>query len=157
MTYEIRNFETKDLEDAAHLIQNFWGLNVEFEPSIELKENALEHIKQDLQRNAGREDQMILVARSATGSMVGIIRVEFRQGKFHGPDKWGNVVEFYVLPRERRKAVAKSLLDTTLDKLREKGINMLTAEFPTQNIPAASFYERNGFRAFQTVYVKELE
>jgi ribosomal protein S18 acetylase RimI-like enzyme len=156
MSYEITEFQKSDLEDAAHLIHNFWGLNVEFEPSIELEENTLEHIKDDLKLAFGREDQMILLARS-NGNPVGIIRVEMKKCKFRGPDRWGNIVEFYVLPRERRKAVAKSLLDSATDLLRKKGIRMVTSEFPTQNVPAASFYERNGFRPFETVFAKELE
>jgi ribosomal protein S18 acetylase RimI-like enzyme len=157
MAHEIRSFEEKDLEDAAHLINNFWGLNVEFEPSIELKENAFEKIKEDLREHTGREDQLILVAKSESGqNLTGIIRVELKRGKFHGPERWGNVVEFYVLPRARRKAVAKGLLDAALDKLKQKGIQMITAEFPTQNVPAASFYEKNGFRPLQTVFVKDL-
>jgi ribosomal protein S18 acetylase RimI-like enzyme len=157
MSYQIQEFQIKDLDDAAHLIHNFWGLNVEFEPTIELEENAFEHIKEDLRQAVGREDQMILVARSDHGSLLGIIRVEMRKGKFRGPVHWGNIVEFYVLPRERRHSVAKKLLDGAMEKLKQKGIKMVTSEFPTQNVPAASFYERNGFRPFETVFAKELE
>lgn len=158
MPYQIQEFQMKELEDAAHLIHNFWGLNVEFEPTIEIGKGELEQIKEDLKQAAGRDDQMILVARAESGTnLLGIIRVELRKGKFRGPDAWGNIVEFYVLPRERRRAVAKSLLESASEELKKKGIKILTAEFPTQNVPAASFYERNGFRPFETVFAKELD
>jgi len=156
MSIQIQEFQGKDLDDAARLIHNFWGLNVEFEPSIELGENEPDQIKEDLRQAAGREDQIILVARTQS-ALAGILRVEMKKGKFRGPDIWGNIVEFYVMPRERRKAVAKNLLDAAVDALQKRGIKMLTAEFPTQNVPAASFYERNGFRPFETVFAKELE
>jgi ribosomal protein S18 acetylase RimI-like enzyme len=158
MSYQVQELESKDLDDAAHLIHNFWGLNVEFEPTIQLDDRAFEHIREDLKQALGRDDQMILVARSQSSiALLGIIRVEMKKGKFRGPDNWGNIVEFYVLPRERRRDVAKTLLDSAASELKKKGIKMLTAEFPTQNVPAASFYERNGFHPFETVFARELE
>ncbi len=158
MPFQIHEFQGKDLESAAHLIHNFWGLNVEFEPAIGLGESEFEQIKEDLRQATGREDQLILVASPESGAgLLGIIRIEVRKGKFRGHDTWGNIVEFYVLPRERRKAVAKKLLDSAVEALKKKGIKRLTAEFPTQNVPAASFYEKIGFRPFETVYAREIE
>jgi ribosomal protein S18 acetylase RimI-like enzyme len=156
MPLEIRSFQGSDVENAARLIHSFWGLNVEFEPSMEIGENELEQIKGDLKQASARDDQMIFVACSELG-LVGIIRIEMKQAKFRGPVRWGNIVEFYVLPRERRKAVAKHLLDHASGELKKKGIKKLTAEFPTQNVPAASFYERNGFRPFQTIFARDVE
>jgi ribosomal protein S18 acetylase RimI-like enzyme len=153
---EVEKLKPEDLNAAAHLIQNFWSLNVEFEPDIELEENSLSLIRQELERNIEREeDELLFVAKTESG-LVGFIRIEIKSGTFHGPKRWGNIVEFYVLPRARRKAVARSLLETTLDKLKAMGIERITAEFPTQNIPAANFYEKNGFHPLMTVYVKDL-
>jgi ribosomal protein S18 acetylase RimI-like enzyme len=152
---EIREFRSNDLEEAAKLVQSFWELNTEFEPSIGLEENALELIKKDLQKTLERQDLIVLVARTDL-ALVGVIRVELKEGNFRAPKRWGNIVEFYVLPRARRKSVAKGLLDETLIRLGQKDIEIVTAEFPSQNIPAASFYERNGFRSIQTVCAKNL-
>jgi ribosomal protein S18 acetylase RimI-like enzyme len=156
MSYQVQELQSDDLGDAARLIDSFWGLNVEFEPSIMPQEGAIDQIKEELEQALGRDDQIILVARSDK-TLLGIIRVEIKKAKFRGPGSWANIVEFYVLPRERRKDVAKNLLDSATAELKKKGIKMLTAEFPTQNVPATSFYERIGFHPFETVYVKELE
>jgi ribosomal protein S18 acetylase RimI-like enzyme len=155
MPAEVREFEKKDLEDVARLVQSFWALNTEFEPSIELHENALELIKTDLMNYVGSEDQIILVSQSELG-LIGMIRVELKHGTFRTPRQWGNIVEFYVLPRARRRSIAKSLLDEALQRIGKKGIEIITAEFPTENVPAANFYERNGFRPIHSVYVREL-
>jgi hypothetical protein len=36
-------------------------------------------------------------------------------------------------------------------------MEILTAEFPTQNVLAAGFYESNSFAPFITVYAKKLK
>ena len=153
---EIKTLEQNDLDAAAQLIHNFWSLNVEFEPGLELEDNSLSQIRKELERNIARQDEeFLLVAKSELG-VVGFIRVEIKRGTFHGPKLWGNIVEFYVLPRARRKDVAKSLLETAVEKLKARHIERITAEFPFQNIPAANFYEKNGFRPLMAAYAKDL-
>ena len=155
MNVQVQNLEPEDLEEASEIVHKYWSLNSEFEPTIELKDKMQSDVKEDIRRRMGRDDQIILVAKSETG-VLGLIRVEIKTDSFYGSKQWGNIVEFYVLPRSRRKEVGKALLNIALQRLKEANIKSVTAEFPTQNVPAVGFYEKNGFRPFLSVYAADL-
>ncbi|HVB11840.1 MAG TPA: GNAT family N-acetyltransferase [Nitrososphaerales archaeon] len=155
MTVQVQNLGPEDLEEASEIVYKFWSLNSEFEPTIELKDKMPSDMKADISRRMGRDDQIILVAKSETG-VIGLIRIEIKTDSFYGSKKWGNIVEFYVMPRSRHKEVGKALLDKALQRLKDADIKSVTAEFPTQNTPAFGFYEKNGFRPFLSVYAADL-
>ena len=156
MATKVRSLDPEDIDQAANIVHKFWSLNAEFEPTIELGDEPLQTMKLNIKRSVGREDQIIIVAESEKKTLLGLARIEIRQGTFYGAKPRGNIVEFYVLPQARRKDVGKDLLDYALNWLKEKGIDSVTSEFPTQNVPAVGFYERSGFRPFLTVYIREI-
>ena len=155
MNVQVQNLEPEDLEEASEIVHKFWSLNSEFEPTIELKDKMQSDMKEDIRKRMGSDDQIILVAKSEK-EVLGLVRIEIKTDAFYGSKQWGNIVEFYVLPRSRRKEVGKALLNTALERLKEKNIKSVTAEFPTQNVPAVGFYEKNGFRPFLSVYAADL-
>ncbi len=156
MPTKVRGLDPEDIDEAAGIVNKFWSLNAEFEPTIELGNEPLKSMKLNIKRSLGREDQIILVAESEKKALLGLARIEIRQGTFYGTKPHGSIVEFYVLPQSRRKDIGKDLLEYALKWLKEKGIDLVTAEFPTQNVPAVGFYERNGFRPFLTIYIREI-
>jgi ribosomal protein S18 acetylase RimI-like enzyme len=154
MPVTIESLQLVDLDKASRLIHKFWGLNAEFEPTLELDEDYLDEIKKNVKMSIADKRQMVLVARDEQ-KIVGLIRVEVRDNPYYGKKPIGKIIELYVVPAHRRAGVAAALLDRVSERLSGQGIEILTAEFPTQNVLAASFYESNSFAPFITVYARK--
>ena len=86
-----------------------------------------------------------------------MIRVEIRDNPYYGKKLIAKIIELYVVPAQRRAGIAAALLDRVSERLSGQDMEILTAEFPTQNVLAASFYENNSFRPFVTVYARKLK
>lgn len=156
MPVTIENLKLVDLDKASRLIHKFWGLNSEFEPTLELDEDYLEEIKKNVKMSIADKRQMVLVARDEQ-KIVGLIRVEIRDNPYYGKKLIAKIIELYVVPARRRAGIAAALLDRISERLSGQDMEILTAEFPTQNVLAASFYESNSFNPFITVYAKKLK
>ena len=156
MPVTIENLQLVDLDKASRLIHKFWGLNSEFEPTLELDEDYLEEIKKNVKMSIADKRQMVLVARDEQ-KIVGLIRVEIRDNPYYGKKLIAKIVELYVAPAHRRAGIAAALLDRISERLSGQDMDILTAEFPTQNVLAASFYDSNSFTPFITVYAKKLK
>jgi ribosomal protein S18 acetylase RimI-like enzyme len=156
MPVTIESLQFADLDKASGLIHKFWGLNGEFEPTLELDEDYLEEIKKNVKMSIADERQIVLVARDEQ-KIVGLIRVEVRDNPYYGKKLIGKIIELYVVPAYRRAGIAAALVDRVSESLSGQDMEILTAEFPTQNVLAASFYESNSFAPFITVYAKKLK
>jgi ribosomal protein S18 acetylase RimI-like enzyme len=156
MPVTIENLRLVDLDKASRLIHKFWGLNSEFEPTLELDEDYLEEIKKNVKMSITDKRQMVLVARDEQ-KIVGLIRVEIRDNPYYGKKLIAKIIELYVVPAHRRAGIAAALIDRISERLSGQDMETLTAEFPTQNVLAASFYESNSFAPFITVYAKKLK
>jgi len=156
MPVTIENLQLVDLDKASRLIHKFWGLNSEFEPTLELDEDYLDEIKKNVKMSIADKRQMVLVARDEEKT-VGLIRVEVRDNPYYGKKHIAKIIELYVAPAHRRAGIAAALLDQVSERLRGQDMEILTAEFPTQNVLAASFYESNSFTPFITVFAKRLK
>lgn len=156
MPVTIENLQLVDLDKASRLIHKFWGLNSEFEPTLELDEDYLEEIKKNVKISIADKRQMVLVARDEQ-KIVGLIRVEIRDNPYYGKKLIAKIIELYVVPAHRRAGIAAALLDQVSERLSGQDMEILTAEFPTQNVLAASFYEDNSFAPFITVFAKRLK
>jgi ribosomal protein S18 acetylase RimI-like enzyme len=156
MPVTIENLRLVDLDKASRLIHKFWGLNSEFEPTLELDEDYLEEIKKNVKMSITDKRQMVLVARDEQ-KIVGLIRVEIRDNPYYGKKLIAKIIELYVVPAHRRAGIAAALIDRISERLSGQDMETLTAEFPTQNVLAASFYESNSFTPFITVFAKRLK
>jgi ribosomal protein S18 acetylase RimI-like enzyme len=83
--------------------------------------------------------------------------VEVRDNPYYRKKLIGKIIELYVVPAYRRAGIAAALLDRVSENLSGQDMEILTAEFPTQNVLAASFYESNSFTPFITVYSRKLK
>jgi ribosomal protein S18 acetylase RimI-like enzyme len=155
MPVTIENLQLVDLDKASRLIHKFWGLNGEFEPTLELDDDYLEEIKKNVKMSIADKRQMVLVARDEQ-KIVGLIRVEIRDNPYYGKKLIAKIIELYVAPAHRKLGIAAALLDRVSERLSGQDMEILTAEFPTQNVLAASFYESNSFTPFITVFAKRL-
>ncbi len=154
MPVTIENLKFEEMEKASDLIHKFWSLNSEFEPTLELVE-VLEEIKENVKMGLADKNQILLVAKDE-GKMIGIVRGEVSGNRFYGSKPIGKIVEFYVIPSHRRSGAGEALLNAILGRLSAKEVELVTAEFPTQNVVATSFYEKNGFIPFFSVYSRRL-
>ena len=156
MSATVENLSSRDMEKASDLILKFWSLNSEFEPDIELKERVVDDIMENLKTSLADNKQIVLVARTGE-KLIGLLRAEITDNWFYGSKALGKIIEFYVLPAHRRSRVGETLLNAVVRQLSEKGIELVTAEFPSQNVVATGFYEKNGFSPFFTVYVRKTQ
>jgi len=154
MPVTIENLKFEEMEQASDLIHKFWSLNTEFEPALELVE-VLEEIKENVKMGLADKNQILLVAKE-DGKIIGVLRAEVNANLFLGWKPIGKIVEFYVAPSHRRTGAGEALLNAMLAKLSERKVELVTAEFPTQNVVATTFYEKIGFSPFFTVYAKKL-
>jgi len=156
MAVTVEKLQLEDLEKASHLIDKFWGLNSEFEPTLEFDDDYLAKIKENVKISIADKRQLVFVAKEEQ-KIVGLIRVEVRDNSYYGKKLIGKIIELYVVPTHRNSGVAAALLDQVLENLGGQDIELLMAEFPTQNVLAASFYESNSFNPFITVYARKLK
>lgn len=151
---KIREGAEKDVEEIASLLIRLKRLNGEFDPLLKVRGDALEKAK-DLARKALKErDDLVLVAEKK-GKVVGLINATLREREFYEPRLEGAIIDFYVLPEFRRTGLGKRIMNEAVKKLKSRGAEIITAEFPSQNRIASSFYEKLGFRAIVSIYAKQ--
>src|ERR1700730_9854037 len=149
----IREIRTEEISRAAELIARLKRLNGEFDPllktSDKLDDDALKTVKKALTN----QDSVVLVA-SAGGKVVGVVKADLKDRTYYEPRMEGAIVEFYILPEYRRGSMGRDLLAGMSDRLKKKGAELITAEFPSQNEIAKRFYSKLGFRSLTNVYAK---
>jgi len=150
----IRDAKREDIEQGKDLIVRMKRLNGEMDPLFKEVGEVSSRATTYLSDSLGAENVVLMVAVSGK-RVIGIVRGELRDRYFYEPSKEGHITDFYVMPEARRKSFGVELLDQAGKKLKAKGAEMITAEFPAQNEIAVSFYRKNGFRALLNVYARE--
>lgn len=147
----IRAAAAHDIGNAAQLIVRLKRLNGEFDPMFAVREDSLDRAKKYLEEAIAAETNVVLVAEEK-GKIVGLVKADLRDRTFYEPKIAGAIVDFYIYPEYRRRKLGQRLIQTTINKLKQKGAQIVTAEFPAQNVIATNFYEKNGFRRLLCVY-----
>jgi ribosomal protein S18 acetylase RimI-like enzyme len=150
----VREATRDDLSQAVELIVRMKRLNGEFDPMFRVVENISERALQYLTDSLGSENAMIWVA-TAEKRVIGILRAEIRDRLFYEPEIEGLITDFYILPEGRRKALGNNMILAAAKRLKERGAQIITAEFPAQNEIAAKFYSKRGFRALVNFFARE--
>ena len=150
----IRPITTEDLENAARLIARLKRLNGEFDPLLKTSEELDEEALKSTKKAMSNEDSILLVASSEGKKIVGVVKADIRDRTYYEPRMEGAIVEFYILPEFRRGNLGKDLLSSVSEALKNKGAELITAEFPSQNEIAKKFYTKLGFRSLTNVYAK---
>ncbi len=150
----VREAKSDDLPQASELVVRMKRLNGEFDPMFRVVDNISERAGRYLTDSLSSKNSIVWVAVSGK-RVVGIIRAEIRSRLFYEPEIEGLITDFYILPEARRKALGNEMIQTAAKKLKERGAQIITAEFPAQNEIAVKFYGKRGFRALVNFFARE--
>lgn len=149
--FTIRSARAEDVEAGAELVVRLKRLNGEFDPMFKVADNALDEAKAYLREAIGNERYVVLVSERR-GKVVGLLKADLRERRFYEPRTEGVIVDFYVLPEFRRHKLGEDLVEHATRQLRQRGAQIIAAEFPTQNQIAVRFYEKQGFRPLESMF-----
>ena len=152
---KLRLAEKKDLDKLVDLISRLKRLNEEFDPLYQVREDLDEAVRNYLINSFDKNDVFIIVAESGE-KIVGLIRVEIRSRIFYQPLFEGVITDLYVYPAYRNKGVGGLLLEEAIKILKDKGISLISAEFPPMNKIAVDFYQKKGFKPLLYTFFKEI-
>ena len=153
---KIREAAIADVDQSAELLIRLKRLNSEFDPMFKVAETAIVEAKKYLREAVDSEKSIVLVAMEGQ-KVVGVIKADLEDRRFYEPRIKGAIVDFYVLPEFRRKKLGEELIRKMIHKLKEKGAEIVAAEFPSQNKIAVNFYEKLRFRPLVSIYGKRTE
>ncbi len=142
----IRRPVESEVEALAELVARLKSLNEELDPNYKTASDLLEAARDYVAESLKSENVILMVAEDAdVGKIVGMVRIEIKNRRFYEPRVKGVITDLYVHPSYRRKKVGALLVDKAVEELQGRGINMLTAIYPINNIIAKKFYENLGF------------
>ncbi|MFQ5763068.1 MAG: GNAT family N-acetyltransferase [Candidatus Bathyarchaeia archaeon] len=150
---KIREATAKDAQDVAELITRLKKLNSEFDPLLKTNAQLAKETRKYIDDTL-KSDSFVLLVADHKGKIIATVKGEIKDRIFYEPRIEGAIDEFYVLPEFRRTALGKQMLSKVAEKMKAKGAQIITAEFPSQNRIASSFYEKLGFRAIINIYAK---
>jgi ribosomal protein S18 acetylase RimI-like enzyme len=151
----IRRATKEDVKTLIDFFSRMYRLNSEFDPLLLTPENLEERINKVVEKSLEDQNEMIVVAEDQ-GRIVGAARVLVIDRIFYTPEKEALIREFYVHPSYRRQGVGNEIVNFIISELKERGIEILGAEFPSRNLIAISFYRKMGFREIYCEFVKKI-
>jgi ribosomal protein S18 acetylase RimI-like enzyme len=149
----IREIRKDEIGRAASLVARLKRLNGEFDPLLKTTDSLENEAQRAVERATSNSDSLVLVALVGS-KVVGIVKADLKDRTFYEPRREGAIDEFYILPEYRRGSLGRDLLSSISEKLKQKGAELITAEFPSQNEIAKRFYTKLGFRTLTNVYAK---
>ncbi len=150
----IRKPREEEVGELAKLILRFYMFNEEFDPSMELAPNAREAAL-EIAKSRVKDGGLTLVAVSE-GRVIGYVYGVVVENLMLARRNIGVLRELYVVPEERMKGVATTLIEHAKREFSKLGIRHVAVEFPARNVIAEKFYEKIGFRKFTSIYLKEV-
>ncbi|MEM0155089.1 MAG: GNAT family N-acetyltransferase [Thermoplasmataceae archaeon] len=153
---KIRKMKPEDIETAIELVRRQKKLNEEFDSSFVVSEDAKTGIERYLSNALKEPDKYIALVAECKKRVVGLIKVDILDRVCYDPKAEARIVEFYVMPEYRRKKIGHMLMDELNSMLEKRGITLVSAEFPSLNLIALSFYKKNDFRDMVSIYGKQI-
>ncbi len=159
MSLSIREATINDMPQLIDLVLRLKRLNAEFDPLLKtVPDDELRKVAEEYLRTAIEDKSRYLVLVAETnGRIVGVLKADVRDRLFYIPRKEGYIIEFYIMPEYRRKALGKNMIDEAAKRLKERGAGVILAEFPALNQIAVNFYTKAGFRPILYIYARESE
>ncbi len=142
----------KDVPMILQLMLRLKKLNEEFDPLFKVREDA-DAAGEKYLRDAMKSGASLVVVAEKEGRIVGMAKADIRQRTFYEPRMEGRIVDLYLLPEYRRKALGQKIIDFVVESLK-KEVGIVTVEFPSANKIAERFYTKLGFRPVLSNYVK---
>ena len=156
MEIKIRNMEEKDLKEATDLIMILKKFNAEHDPLFTTTEDLMDNVMDYLKKTINNEEMEALVAED-NGKIVGIILGEIRDRIFYEPRREIRVRDIYLLPHYRKRGLGKKLFEEIEKSVKGKGVDIITVEFPDENLLAHKFYSSLGLRSLMCIYGKAIK
>ncbi len=153
----IRNMKEAELDASLDQIVRLKRLNAEFDSAFNVAEESKKEFRDHLKEALSDQTKYIVLVAECRGKVVGLLKVDIHSRLYYKPSQEARIVEFYVMPEYRRKNTGKDLMDELYRRLREKKINLVTAEFPSLNLIALGFYKGIGYREMISVYGRILD
>lgn len=153
----VRELAEEDIENATDLILRLKKLNGEFDSVFVVSENAKKDAEDHLRDTVKNRDKHIAFIAERTGKILGIIIINIIERCYYLPSREARIVDFYIMPEFRRTGAGKMLISRSYEEMKKKKINLITAEFPSQNLIALRFYKSLGYREIVGIYGKVLE
>lgn len=153
----IRKMKEKDLDYALDQIIRLKRLNAEFDNIFNVAEESKQDFRKHLEDALADPEKYIVLVAEFGSKVVGLVKVDIHSRLYYKPKFEARIVEFYVMPEYRRMNTGKLLMDRLYEILKEKKINLITAEFPSLNLIALGFYKGIGYREVISVYGKLLD
>lgn len=130
-TVTIRPAHPQDFEEL-------WRIDQEcFEPGIAYSRFELAHYMR-------RRGAFTLLAEQSPGSVAGFIVAETRAAV-------GHIITLDVLAKARRMGLGSRLMAEAEEKLRTAGCSGAYLETAVDNVPAITFYKRQGYSVLKTI------
>ncbi|AWR96896.1 GNAT family N-acetyltransferase [Acidianus sulfidivorans JP7] len=152
----VRKANKEDIAEITEFFSRMYRLNSEFDPLLSIPDNLEEIVKKNVEKSLGNENEIIVVAEDKN-KIVGAARVIIYNRLYYKPDQEAIIEEFYVYPAYRRQGIGQYIIKYIEKELSEKGIYLLSANFPSRNLIAASFYKKMGFRDIYSKYIRKIE
>ncbi|MEB3825192.1 MAG: GNAT family N-acetyltransferase [Desulfurococcales archaeon] len=142
----VRKAGEEDVKVLAEYVARLKSLNEELDPHYKVVDD-LESVSLEYVSNAiSNPDSIVLVAVDEdSGSVIGFIKVDVKNRIFYEPKYKGVITDLYVHPSYRRKRVGGLLIEKAVEELGSRGVNMITAVYPVNNLIAREFYGKLGF------------
>ena len=138
-TFKLRKFTPDDLQSVMHINR------------LCLPENYMDFFFTDLHQ---RFPETFILAEE-NGKIVGYIMCRIEVGLaslgLGGLIRKGHVVSIAVLPRGRRKGVAKALMTTAMKGMRHYKAKLCYLEVRVTNDPGVALYKKLGFEVSRTI------
>ena len=153
---KIRDLKKEDLNEATNLVMRLKKFNSEHDPLFTVSEDLEKNVREYLESAIKLETRDVLVA-DKNKRIVGVIMGEIHSRPFYQPSKELRVTEIYLLPEFRKGGLGKKMLDALIEKEKGKSCNIITVEFPSENLLAHKFYTSLGMRSILSIYGKKFE
>ncbi len=154
--FEIRELKEQDIANMTELLLRLKRLNGEFDSIFNVAEGAEATAKKHLKAMVEDKESRITYVVDNGEKVVGILSVHIIPRNYYLPDMEARIVEFYIMPEARRSGMGSQLMDKMYTELRNRGVKLITAEFPALNPIALNFYKQLDFRELVQVYGKVL-
>ncbi len=148
----MRKATEKDISSLLKLVIRLKKLNEEFDPLFKVRDDADIEGEKYLRSAISSENCLVVVAEES-GRIVGMAKVDIKNRIFYTPAVEGHIVDLYIMPEYRRKALGEKIIGYIISTLKQR-VNIITVEFPTANQIAVNFYTKLGFRPVLSHYVR---
>ena len=153
----VRELEEKDINPAAELLIRLKKLNGEFDSIFNVYDQASDDARKHLENMISGDGNHVAFIAEKGGKLIGILTMNVLHRQYYLPEREARIVDFYIMPEARRSGAGKMLIDRAYKYLRSEKIKLITAEFPSLNPIALSFYKRLGYREIVGVYGKIID